>query len=580
MKKFIDKIKNFFSAKDLDVYDNLPIEEQYYRLRIRSIKEAEKNSRFFLVVLVVLLIFLLVAIVVASFANTGETASAITASAQEEVPTSEEVLYNNYEINLAQAPLHFFIPYFAYNTLNPSINNHFSQDILFYQYSTTGEYKPSMFFVYQVLDNEGNIYYEDVCRAGSNLSWGVASNGTYVTNSNSFVGVTFSGSVGVWRSPEFNSRVLYPLVSYNLDYPFTIHVSSQKSIDLSLLKVRSCALHDLQTYGRNEERIWGTYTFTSSSPLNHGELQVFDFSANTSTSPEYPVKQSPDAQYNFGYNEGYSYGFDSGLTNGYERGYGEGSSIGYENGYNTGYDRGKIEGASNASDYSFLSLASAVFDAPIAVIVGTMQDTNGDGVDDTRVGGLLNFDLLGVNVASFLLAIFTVCLIIALVKIFMSKQGGIMAVNYARRQNVVVVKRNLPQESVDYYKERLRSYKSAKRRSNASFAFSLVGFVVSILLLVSVLGVLRGNGNYLTFQGFLQVLGDTYYVPIDWIFTLNTATTIDWGFSIGDWYVSFDFLKVVYNMIVPVIQILLYLCTGVAQVFIFLITFIRILFGY
>lgn len=155
-----------------------------------------------------------------------------------------------------------------------------------------------------------------------------------------------------------------------------------------------------------------------------------------------------------------------------------------------------------------------------------------------------------------------------------------MAVNHARRQNVVVVKRNLPQESVDYYKERLRSYKSAKRRSNASFAFSLVGFIVSILLLVSVLGVLRGNGNYLTFQGFLQILGDTYSVPTDWIFTLNTATTIDWGFSIGAWYVSFDFLKVVYNMIVPVIQILLYLCTGIVQVFTFLITFIRILFGY
>lgn len=155
-----------------------------------------------------------------------------------------------------------------------------------------------------------------------------------------------------------------------------------------------------------------------------------------------------------------------------------------------------------------------------------------------------------------------------------------MAVNYARRQNVVVVKRNLPQESVDYYKERLRSYKSSRRRSNASFAFSLIGFVISVLLLVSVVGVLRGNGNYLTFQGLLQILGETYYIPIDWIFTLNTATTIDWGFSIGDLYISFDFLKVVYNMIVPVIQIVLYLCTGIAQVLVFAIQFIRILFGY
>lgn len=419
MKKLIEKIKNYFSAKDLDIYDDLPIEEQYYRLRIRSIKESEKNSRFFLVILVVLLIFLLVAIVVASFADTGETASAITASAAEEAPANE-VLYTNYEVTLARAPLHFFIPYDAYQTLNPSISVHFRDDILYYQHGTGGD-KGSMFFVYQLIDDEGSIYYEHVGRAGGYQNWEVTENGQYVPNGDDLVGATFSGSVALWRSVSPTGKLFYPIYTPSSAFPFKVYFSSIKQVNLSKMRVRSCCLQDLHTYGAKDERIWATYNFVNYSSSAYMELQFTGASTTQSTSPEYPIKQSPDAQYNLGYNEGYNYGLDSGLTNGYERGYGEGSSIGYKNGYNIGFDRGKIEGASNANDYSFLSLASSVFDAPIALIVGTMQDTNGDGVADTRVGGLLNFDLLGVNIASFLLAIFTVCVIIALVKLFISR---------------------------------------------------------------------------------------------------------------------------------------------------------------
>lgn len=133
-------------------------------------------------------------------------------------------------------------------------------------------------------------------------------------------------------------------------------------------------------------------------------------------------------------------------------------------------------------------------------------------------------------------------------------------------------------EKIAYDKARLSNYRKATAKSNASLGFSIIGFVLSVLLLVSILGILRGNGNYLTFKGLLELLGNTYSVPIDWIFSLNDVTAVEWGFYIGDWFVSFNFFKVVYNFIAPIIQVVLYLCTGIAQVFVFLITFLRILF--
>lgn len=116
--------------------------------------------------------------------------------------------------------------------------------------------------------------------------------------------------------------------------------------------------------------------------------------------------------------------------------------------------------------------------------------------------------------------------------------------------------------------------------ANISFAFSIIGFVFSLMLLVAVVGVLRGNGNILTLSGLLDILGDTYYIPIDWIFTISNVSAIDWGFYIGSIYVNMNWLRVVYDIISPIIQILLYLCTGIIQVFIFAIQFLRILFGY
>lgn len=147
-------------------------------------------------------------------------------------------------------------------------------------------------------------------------------------------------------------------------------------------------------------------------------------------------------------------------------------------------------------------------------------------------------------------------------------------------KNVTVINNShkLTKERVAYDKSRYDTYKSRVAKSNASLGFSIAGFVLSVLLLVALVGVLRGNGNYLTFKGLLELLGNTYSVPIDWIFNLSNVTVGDWGFYIGELFINLNFLKVAYNFIAPIIQVVLYLCTGIAQVFLFLITFLRILF--
>lgn len=72
----------------------------------------------------------------------------------------------------------------------------------------------------------------------------------------------------------------------------------------------------------------------------------------------------------------------------------------YNHGYNVGYDAGHRDGVLENTDYSFLGLIGAVFDAPIQAF-----------------SGLLDFNLLGVNLKSFVLAMLSLSVIIIVIKI-------------------------------------------------------------------------------------------------------------------------------------------------------------------
>lgn len=96
------------------------------------------------------------------------------------------------------------------------------------------------------------------------------------------------------------------------------------------------------------------------------------------------------------------YGYVSGsYDDGYDMGFSAGKDQGYSNGYSVGYEAGVSAG----KDYSFLSLMSSVVDAPVKAFTG-----------------LLDFNVLGFNMAGFVLSLLSVALLLKIVMVF--KNGG------------------------------------------------------------------------------------------------------------------------------------------------------------
>lgn len=102
--------------------------------------------------------------------------------------------------------------------------------------------------------------------------------------------------------------------------------------------------------------------------------------------------------YDTGYKEGYYQGKNDYLNSGFQDGYDKGKADGKSEGYNDGLE--------DASNYSFLSLMTAVVDAPIQAL--------------TKMFG---FELLGVNLFSVISGLFTVCVILVLLRLLLG--GGL-----------------------------------------------------------------------------------------------------------------------------------------------------------
>lgn len=103
-------------------------------------------------------------------------------------------------------------------------------------------------------------------------------------------------------------------------------------------------------------------------------------------------------------NQYYQEGYSAGQTNGYNTGYNVGQSEGYNQGYNVGqnvgYNSGYTAGSEDSNQYTFLNLVSATIDAPVKYFQS-----------------LFNFELLGVNLQGFLTGLFTLCVIVTVVKL-------------------------------------------------------------------------------------------------------------------------------------------------------------------
>ncbi len=101
---------------------------------------------------------------------------------------------------------------------------------------------------------------------------------------------------------------------------------------------------------------------------------------------------------NTGYLNGYSVGYNEGSSHGRELGYSSGRVDGYHDGSIDGYNEGY---AVATSENGFLHLLSAVVDAPIKAFTG-----------------LLDFEIMGVNLRSFYLSMFTLGAFLFILRFF------------------------------------------------------------------------------------------------------------------------------------------------------------------
>lgn len=159
--------------------------------------------------------------------------------------------------------------------------------------------------------------------------------------------------------------------------------------------------------GQNYNTVTNTVTYTDSNS-NTFELSFIGKYLSSSVLTgvvaweyrEYYISNifTDNEYYQNGYNQGYEQGKQDNRNNGYQTGYNNGFSAGKSQGYN--------EGVLDANNYSFLGLMTAVIDAPIQALTG-----------------LFGFELLGVNLMSVISGLFTVCVILVLLRLLLG--GGL-----------------------------------------------------------------------------------------------------------------------------------------------------------
>lgn len=138
--------------------------------------------------------------------------------------------------------------------------------------------------------------------------------------------------------------------------------------------------------------------------LSNNDLDIaFNvFAADYSTGFSLGFTGGYNSGYTQGYSEGSTEGFDKGNALGVETGYENGYSEGQHYGYNIGYERGKYD--SEASDYTFLGLFGAIIDAPL-----------------NAFKSMFDFEIFGVNMTGFFLSLFSIAVILVVVKLLIGR---------------------------------------------------------------------------------------------------------------------------------------------------------------
>lgn len=203
----------------------------------------------------------------------------------------------------------------------------------------------------------------------------------------------------------------YPLELYRTRYGTYTASASYSGLDFPRFKLSftlNSSFYDdrVHTYGVYSYSLpAGTYTFRATSKLYTYNYVLGMFNYYTQ-----PVGLSE------GYDKGYTEGYDKGYTAGYDDGYINGVATGKDQAYttvNTGsasYNAGYTAGIASANDYTFMSLIASVIDAPIRAFFGYTEN----GV---KHPGLFSLDILGFDMSALILSLFSLCVIVLIVKL-------------------------------------------------------------------------------------------------------------------------------------------------------------------
>lgn len=157
----------------------------------------------------------------------------------------------------------------------------------------------------------------------------------------------------------------------------------------------------------------GYYVFFYHLKLFDSNGKFLDFEFDSCYDPAYVSRQSLnfDARTyytlnsftdNEHYQNGYDFGYSKGKNDYINSGFEDGKDVGFD----LGYERGKADGIASANDYTFLSLFSALIDAPIQAL-----------------SGLFNFNVMGINMFSLVSGLFTLFVVLIIVRLILG--GGI-----------------------------------------------------------------------------------------------------------------------------------------------------------
>lgn len=174
------------------------------------------------------------------------------------------------------------------------------------------------------------------------------------------------------------------------DYVFTLTLTSGYKINGSQITLKEIPKEAEMSGSPTEPNATTVLPYEIRMNGINGTIAVFQLSINNFDSatmsymPIYNYKLTGSG--NLGFEQGYRKGLEEGTKN--KEAYGTAQK-----------EAGRQEGIAEANDYSFTSLISAVFDVPIQTLFG-----------------MLNFNILGVNVLTFITSILSIMLLIFVIK--------------------------------------------------------------------------------------------------------------------------------------------------------------------